>query len=59
MSSVEEKIEKIESELLSVKSMIKSKEKFFSAAGGWSHMDVEDLKKGIYEARKFSLRWLI
>ena len=56
MSSVEEKIEKIESELLSVKNRIKSKEKFFSAAGGWSDMDVEELKKGIYEARKFSFR---
>jgi hypothetical protein len=36
--------------------MIKSKEKFFSAAGGWSDMEVEELKNGIYEARKFSLR---
>ncbi len=56
MSSIEEKIEKIESELLSVKSMTRSKEDFFSAAGGWSDMDVEELKKGIYEARKVSFR---
>ncbi len=31
--------------------MMRSKEKFFKAAGGWKNLDTEKLKKEIYESR--------
>lgn len=50
------KIALIEEELEEIKSMVRSKNRFFSSAGGWEDLDTDKLKADIYEARKISTR---
>lgn len=50
------KLNRIEDELRSLKSMIRSKERFLRSAGRWRDLDTEKLKKDIYKARSVSTR---
>ncbi len=45
------KLENLEKELKEIKQMMRSKERFFKAAGGWKDLDTEKLKDEIYESR--------
>lgn len=50
------KIALIEEELEEIKSMVRSKNRFFSSDGGWEDLDTDKLKADIYKARKISTR---
>ena len=52
--TIESKLDNIEKELREIKKRLyrpDSKKKFFKAAGSWSNVDTEELKKNIYESR--------
>lgn len=54
--SINALLNKIESEIKNLKVMIRSKDRFLKAAGEWTDLDTEKLKKEIYEARAVSTR---
>jgi len=49
--AVHARLESLEKELAEIKKMLRSKEKFTRAAGGWKDLDTEKLKKDIYDSR--------
>lgn len=53
------KLEEIESEIRKLKIMISvslPKNSFIRAAGSWSDLDTENIKRRVYESREVSLR---
>ncbi|MFW6194882.1 MAG: hypothetical protein ACOC5L_05115 [Halobacteriota archaeon] len=48
--SIHIKLENLEKELKEIKQMMRSREKFFKAAGGWKNLDTEKLKNQLQKA---------
>jgi len=51
MDAVYAKLENLEKEILELKKMLRSKERFIKSAGKWHDLDTEKLCREIYESR--------
>jgi hypothetical protein len=51
MDVIHAKLESLEKEILELKKMLRSKERFIKSAGKWHDLDTEKLCRGIYESR--------
>ena len=51
MDAVYAKLENLEKEILELKKMLRSKERFIKSAGKWHDLDTEKVCREIYESR--------